>query len=79
MEHGLVGTFNHEEFGIFLRCLFDTAFSKRIKITLHNSGKRLQPVQVLLEEPGETSFVWEALQEGELTQWKSRFTIRRRH
>lgn len=75
MEQGLVGTFNHEEFGIFLRCLFDTAFSKRIKITLHNSGQLRQPVRVLLEESGEASLVWKALQEGELTQWKDQFAI----
>ncbi len=70
-----MGSFNHEEFGRFLRCLFEVLLPRTMEITLFKSDDKKHPIRVVLEEKGETSCTWEFLQNGELKQWNGRFCL----
>lgn len=71
----MMGSFGHEEFADFLRCLFEDSGPGDILVSLHKSGQAQHPIRVTIEDTRETSSTWEALQNGALKRWDSRFCL----
>lgn len=74
----MMGSFSHEEFYAFLKCLYETlALDTIIEVVLYRNETRdpRHPIRVVIEEKGETSCTWEALQNGALKRWDSRFCL----